>query len=125
MGKSSVTKGAAFERELARYFEEHCGIPVRRSVLTTQIFSRKGNSDLVGPPGLAIEAKRVEALNFRTALAQARRNANRDEVAIVINRRNRESTDDAVVALTLSDFLTLYRKALVASGHLPPFEDKT
>jgi len=118
-GRASVTRGKVFEREIAAFFEESIGIPVRRSVLTTQMFSKVGNSDLVGAPGLAIECKRVEALNFRTALAQAQRNANRDEIAVVINRRDREKTGDSVVAMRLEDFMRLYRAAMMYEDRIP------
>lgn len=118
-GKSSVTRGKVFEREVAKFFEEGIGVPVRRSVMTTQLFSSIGNSDLVGAPGLAIECKRVESLNFRTALAQALRNANRDEVAVVINRRDREKLEDSVVALRLEDFMRLYRAAMKWEDRIP------
>lgn len=120
MGRASVIKGRTFERELAAYFRETLNLAVFRTAATSQVNAPTptGHSDLVGLPALAIEAKRTEALNIRSALRQSIRNAVPPEIPVVITRRNREPTPDAIVALRLADFITLYRAFLSERGQL-------
>lgn len=110
-------KGAAFEREVAAHFNETLGLESRRTSITTGFISG-GNQDLLGLPGLAPECKRVERLDFRGAMAQAIRNARGTDAPIVFTRRNRESMNDSLVVLRLSDFTKFYAAYLRASGYL-------
>jgi hypothetical protein len=116
MKKGIRAKGANYEREIASYFNEALGLEARRTSVTTG-FITGGNFDLSGLPDLAPECKRVEALSFRSAFAQALRNA-RASIPIVITRRNREPTRDSLVVLRLSDFITIYRAHLLQTGVL-------
>ena len=112
-------KGDGYERELAAwlntnvYKEERC----ERTPLSGGGKSGMGygNADLLGTPEIFVEAKRVEKLAWRDALAQAERNAHgkkTDQIPIVITRRNREATEDSVVFLRLSAFSELYQAFL-------------
>lgn len=124
-GNSSSRKGAAFERELAKHFDEKLNHTVLRSLYTGDPMVRKGkgNSDLIGLPQLAVEAKRVEALSFPDAMRQAKRNAQGDERPVVVNRRNRQSIDESYVLLELSDFIEFYRAWGITQGYFKPTED--
>lgn len=118
-GRSPKLRGRRYESELAVYLSTTLGLAVRRTVLCQQIFNkRRGNPDLIGAPLLAVEAKRAESLNFRSAMAQARRNAGPGEIPVVITRRDREPTGHSTVMLSLDDFISLYRKALVHDGYM-------
>lgn len=119
-GRRPSDRGKRYERELADYLTTTTGHVVRRTSITQQIFDRRrGNPDLIGLPLLALEAKRVENLNFRAALRQSARNAAPGELPVVITRRDRESTGESVVFLHLDDFLHLYNLALTAAGLVP------
>lgn len=119
-GRSPKAKGSRYELELAKHLTDNLGIPVARTSLTQQVFNkRQGNCDLIGLPGLSPECKRVEALNIRAALRQATTNATPSTVPVVITRRNRETTGQSMVALTLDDFLPMYRAWLHQQGYLP------
>jgi hypothetical protein len=68
-----------------------------------------------------VEAKRVEALNFREALRQAETSIAKTratELPIVVNRRNREAEGEAVIAMRLADFMAIYRSHLIFHGHI-------
>lgn len=118
--RGSKEKGAQFERDLATKLNAELGLSAARSKITTPFLPTRGVGmpDLVGTPLLSIEAKRQEALEYRKALVQARRNASGGDLPVVISRKNNESLDDAVCFMRLSDFLKLYKKALVAHGLL-------
>lgn len=118
--RQSKEKGAQFERELAAKLTAEIGITAARSKITTPFFTSGGVGmpDLVGTPLLSIEAKRQETLEYRKALAQARRNSSGGDLPVVISRKNKETLDDAVCFMRLSDFIKLYKKALVAHGLL-------
>lgn len=115
--KAIRAKGAAFEREVATYFNTKLGLESRRTSITTGFISG-GNQDLLGLPGLAPECKRVERLDFRGAFSQATRNARGTDAPIVFTRRNRESMDDSIVVLRLSDFVRFYESHLRETGQL-------
>jgi len=110
---SPKRKGDSFERELAYYFNQQCGTNCYRTPL-----SGGGRRDLVptaditGLPELFVEAKRVERLNFHDALAQAERNHHRsgadEDITVVINRKNRQTTGDSLCLLRLDDLIRLY-----------------
>ena len=117
---SSKRKGDRYERELAAYFNESCGLSSSRTPLSGGgRLDATPTADLLGTPLLHIEAKRVERLNFHEALAQAERNRDRsgaDEMAVVVNRRSRQTTGERLCLLRLDDLLTLYRYCLQAEG---------
>ena len=85
MGKiNSRSKGARYERELARYLSEN-GYPDSRR---GQQFSGGSDSpDVVSDFPFHIEAKHVQALNLQNAFDQATRDAG-DKPPCVIHRKN-------------------------------------
>ncbi|MEG2651006.1 MAG: hypothetical protein RSA63_09055, partial [Eubacterium sp.] len=62
---NSRQKGARYERELAAAFRAH-GFDARRG---QQYCGANGDADVVGLPGIHVEAKRVEKLNLYDAMA--------------------------------------------------------
>ena len=72
MGKASRDKGARFERTLASRFREY-GYDARR---TAQYCGKSGDAaDVLGLPGIHVEAKHVEQMRLYGWMAQARRDA--------------------------------------------------
>ena len=79
-----------------------------------------GGSDILGAPGLFIEAKRTERLNPHKAIEQAERNAretNAPEHPVVIQRRNHQRTGDSIVHMRLDDLLVFYAAYLRDQGY--------
>lgn len=100
---NSRQKGARGERELANYLRERGFEEARRG----QQFSGSPDSpDVKGLPGLHIEAKRVERLNFYDAYAQAERDSGEGEIPTVMQRRDRGKW---MAYLSLDDFLEMYK----------------
>lgn len=118
--KSPKQKGDRFERELADYLRDRVGLADCHRVPLSGggVGVGRATGDLEGTPLISIEAKAVQNLSVREALRQSKRNASPGDLPVVINRRNRESTDDAVVSLRLTDFCDLYIAALRYFGHL-------
>lgn len=104
MGKiNSRQKGARFERQIAHMLREH-GFEAERGV---QHQGGKDSPDVkCNLKNTHIEAKNVEALNIWNALAQSERDAGKDEMPIVIFKRNRSKV---YVAMSFEDYMTLYR----------------
>lgn len=117
MANRQNNKGSAYERELAAFFSETLDLPVFRSRLSTR-FEGGGNSDLHGLPALAVEAKRVERLDFRRAYRQAATNASSGEIPCVVTRTSRTPTGQSLVVLSLEDFMQLYSDFLRAKGYI-------
>ena len=124
-GRGCQAKGSTYEREIAQYMCEQTGLTVSRAPLSgggvvTQL---SGGADLLGTPGLHIEAKRVEKLSFPTALAQAEgaaRMTGSPDVPIIVSRRNRMRTGQSYVVLRLDDFLGFYNAWLQREGFTKP-----
>jgi hypothetical protein len=119
----SKRKGDTFERELAAHLSAKTGLQIVRAPLSGggRISGLAGGADLIGTPGLHAELKRVEKLNFPGALAQAEaslRKTGAPEKAVVINRRNRQSNDDAFVLMRLDTLLTFYNAWLREQGYV-------
>jgi hypothetical protein len=126
-GRAMKARGDAFEREVAAHINERCGLSSFRAPLSGGgAFHRAGpwaagGSDLLGTPGLHIEAKRVERLDFPGALRQAQTALTKTgspDIPVVVNRRNRQATGDSYALLRLDDLLTLYRAYLVSIGEV-------
>jgi hypothetical protein len=119
---SSQRKGDNYERELSSYLNEITGISSFRAPMSGGgLVGLPGGSDILGSPGLFIEAKRTERLNPHKALEQAERNArntNAPEHPIVVQRRNHQRTGDSVVHLRLDDFLVFYNAYLASEGYV-------
>ena len=124
MANPQKAKGDNFERELAAYINEYLGRELcSRAPLSGGgvVGILSGGADLIGPPDLFIEAKRVEKLSFPAAMAQAERNiiqTQTQDMGVVINRRNRMSTGQSYVLLRFDDFLRLYKSHLTLEGIL-------
>ena len=100
---NSRQKGAAAERELARKLREY-GYDCRRG---QQYCGANGDADVVGLPGIHIEAKRTERLNLYDALGQAARDARMGEIPVVFHRKN---NCEWVCILSLDKFMEIYRE---------------
>ena len=100
---NSRQKGAAAERELARELREY-GYDCRRG---QQYCGLNGDADVVGLPGIHIEAKRTERLSLYDALEQATRDARAEEIPVVFHRRNNCKW---VCILALDKFMEIYRE---------------
>lgn len=125
MGNPQKRKGDRYEVDLAKWLNENIFHEDRcqRAPLSGggRIGLQAGGADILGTPDIFIEAKRVERLNFRDAMAQAERNI-RDtkapEVPVVITRRNREALEDSYVIMRLKDWKPLYEALLAAKGYI-------
>lgn len=100
---NSRNKGKRFERALAGMLRAQ-GYPCRRG---QQYSGANGDADVVGLPGLHIEAKAVERLNLYDAMAQARRDARAGELPAVMHKRNHCAV---LVTMQLDDWIQLYRE---------------
>lgn len=119
-GRGMKQKGDNYERELAAYINEHTSLQSFRAPLSGGgHVGLSGGADILGVPSLFIEAKRVERLNFHDAMRQAETNIEKtqsDDVAIVMNRKNRMKTGDSLCLLRLDDFLVFYNAFLREKG---------
>lgn len=127
MANPQKQKGDNYERELASYINTHTGLDSSRAPLSGggAIGILSGGADLLGVPGLFIEAKRVERLNFHDAMRQAEHNRESrqtQDVPIVINRKNRMATGNSLCLLRLDDLLAFYKAYLRQEGYIK--EDK-
>ena len=107
MAVNSKQKGARFERQLASRLREH-GYEARR---TAQYCGNTGDaSDVVGLPGLHIEAKHQEAMRLYDWVDQAKRDAaanGKGNLPAVFHKKNNA---DILVTLPLDAFMTIYRE---------------
>lgn len=117
-------KGDKYERELATHMANATGLPCARAPLSGggAIGVFHGGSDLLGTPGVHVEAKRVERLNVLDALKQAEKSLAKTgapEAPAVINRRNHMATGESLVTMRLDAWLELYAAWLREQGHIP------
>lgn len=107
MAINSKQKGARFERELASKFREY-GYDSRR---TAQYCGNTGDaSDVVGLPGIHIEAKHQERMCLYDWMEQAKRDAEaagNGDIPTVFHKKNYA---EILVTMTLEDWMTLYRE---------------
>lgn len=107
MSVNSKQKGARFERLLASKFREY-GYEARR---TAQYCGNTGDaSDVVGLPGLHIEAKHQERMQLYEWYAQAKRDAaagGENRLPVVFHKKNNHPI---LVTMELEDFMNLYRE---------------
>ena len=107
MAVNSKQKGARFERTLASKFRE-CGYAARR---TAQYCGNTGDaSDVVGLPGIHIEAKHQERMQLYDWMAQAKRDAEsggRGNLPTVFHKKNNAPI---LVTMEFDTFMTLYRE---------------
>ena len=101
----SKAKGARFERLLASRFREY-GYEARR---TAQYCGNTGDaSDVVGLPGIHIEAKHQEQMRLYDWMAQAKRDADgTGKIPVVFHKKNNA---EILVTLELESFMDIYRE---------------
>lgn len=104
---NSKQKGARFERSLASKFREY-GYDSRR---TAQYCGNTGDaSDVVGLPGLHIEAKHQEKMYLYDWVEQAKRDAEANgegKIPAVFHKKNHA---EILVTLTLEGFMQIYKE---------------
>ena len=98
---NSKQKGKRFERELSKMFKSY-GYETRRG---QQYCGSNGDADVVGAPGLHIEAKHQETMRLYDWIAQAKHDAKKDLVPAVFHRKNNH---EVLVTMTFPDFMKLY-----------------
>lgn len=103
---NSKQKGARFERKLASIFRDYGYEDSRR---TAQYCGNTGDaSDVVGLPGIHIEAKHQEKMQLYGWMAQAVRDSNGSEnLPAVFHKKNNA---DILVTMRLEDWMQLYRE---------------
>jgi Holliday junction resolvase len=102
-GKAAREKGARFERELSKLFNEH-GFHTHRGY----VFHKQ--SDVVDLLGIHVEAKAVERLNPWAALQQAitESDKRKDGMPTVFWKRSRKGI---MVCMRFEDWIKLYKIA--------------
>ncbi len=107
MAVNSKQKGARFERTLASKFREY-GYDARR---TAQYCGNTGDaSDVVGLPGIHVEAKHAEAMRLYDWIDQAKRDAaanGNGNIPAVFHKKNHA---EILVTMTLDGFMKLYKE---------------
>jgi Holliday junction resolvase len=100
---NSKQKGARFERHLASLFREY-GYDARR---TAQYCGNTGDaSDVVGLPGIHIEAKHQEQMRLYEWMSQAKRDSEgTGKLPAVFHKKNNA---EILVTLRFNDFMNLY-----------------
>lgn len=102
---NSKAKGARFERQLANILKDR-GYDARR---TAQYCGNTGEAaDVIGLPGIHIEAKHQERMNLYEWMEQAKRDAkSTGETPVVIHKKNNA---EILVTMQLEAFLDLYER---------------
>jgi Holliday junction resolvase len=107
MAVNSKQKGARFERLLASKFREY-GYEARR---TAQYCGNTGDaSDVVGLPGIHIEAKHQEAMRLYEWISQAKRDAEAGGGNLLPAVFHKKNNAEILVTMTLEDWMNLYRE---------------
>jgi len=102
LSKMQRDKGARFERELAEALKGY-GYDCRR---TCQKDGRV-EADVIGLPGIHIEAKHQEQMRLYDWMHQAEKDARPGEIPAVFHRKNREET---LVTVPLWAFMELFKR---------------
>lgn len=106
MAINSKQKGARFERELAGRFRDYGYDESRR---TAQYCGNTGDaSDVVGLPGIHIEAKHQEQMRLYDWMEQAKRDSKGSgNIPVVFHKKNRA---EILVTMRFDDFMNIYRE---------------
>lgn len=105
---NSRAKGARFERELAKALIAHGYDEARR---TAQYCGNTGDaSDVVGLPGLHIEAKHCEQMRLYDWIAQAVRDAEANGSGNLPAVFHKKNYADVLVTMRLDDFMQIYKE---------------
>lgn len=100
---NSKQKGARFERQLAGMLRAE-GYDCRRG---QQYCGANGDADVVGLPGIHIEAKHQERMQLYDWMAQAKSDAKEDELPAVFHKRNNCAV---LVTMEFDDWIKLYKR---------------
>ena len=100
---NSREKGARFERRLAKIFREY-GYDARRG---QQYCGANGDADVIGLPGVHVEAKHVQKLNLLNAMSQSKHDAKPGEIPVVMHAKNYTGV---FVTLMIGDFMEIFRE---------------
>ena len=100
---NSRQKGARFERTLAAALRDY-GYECRRG---QQYCGANGDADVIGLPGIHIEAKHQERMSLYEWMEQAKRDARQDELPAVFHKKNNA---EILVSMELADWIKLYRE---------------
>lgn len=98
---NSKAKGARFERELASRLRVY-GYNCRRG---QQYCGANGDADVVGLPGIHIEAKHQEKMQLYDWVEQAERDAKPGELPAVFYKKNNH---EILVTMTFEDWMKIY-----------------
>ena len=106
MPVNSKAKGARFERQLAAKFREYGYTDSRR---TAQYCGNTGDaSDVVGLPGIHIEAKHQEQMRLYDWMDQAKRDSDKtDKFPVVFHKKNNH---EILVTMRFDDFMNVYKE---------------
>lgn len=106
MAVNSKQKGARFERTLASKFRDYGYHNARR---TAQYCGNTGDaSDVVGLPGIHIEAKHQETMRLYDWMTQAKRDsAGSGKLPVVFHKKNNA---EILVTMELDDWMNIYRE---------------
>lgn len=108
MAVNSKQKGARFERQLASRFRDQGYDDARR---TAQYCGNTGDaSDVIGLPGIHVEAKHQETMRLYDWMAQAKRDAEaggKGNLPAVFHKKNNA---EILVTMTINDWFNLYRE---------------
>lgn len=104
---NSKEKGKRFERALARILKDY-GYDCRR---TNQYCGSTGDvSDVVGLPGLHIEAKHQEKMCLYDWMAQAKHDAAAGGKGLMPTVFHKKNNAQILVTMELDDWMKLYRE---------------
>jgi len=125
MSTKSKRKGDGYERELAKWLDYMLfggSGQVTRTPLSGggAHIDGAGKADLQGTPTVWVEAKRTERFQPYAAIEQAEkgiRNSGAEEMPVVIQRRNKMSTDASLVVMRLQDWTAMYHSWLRECGY--------
>lgn len=105
---NSKQKGARFERLLASKFREYGYKESRR---TAQYCGNTGDaSDVVGLPGIHVEAKHQERMQLYDWIDQAKRDAEASGADVLPAVFHKKNNCEILVTMTLDDWMTVYRE---------------
>ena len=105
---NSKQKGARFERILAGIFREYGFSDARR---TAQYCGNTGDaSDVVGLPGIHVEAKHQENMRLYDWIEQARRDAEANGKGLLPAVFHKKNNHDFLVTMYLDDWMAIFRE---------------
>ena len=106
MAINSKQKGARFERQLASLFRDYGYTEARR---TAQYCGNTGEaSDVVGLPGIHIEAKHQEKTQLYNWMDQAKRDSKgSDKIPVVFHKKNNA---EILVTMRFEDWMQIYKE---------------